>query len=170
MARAQQRIWTIALLSAALLIVAGCGGSSSSDNPTASAPATSEPASTSPSTGSGSLADAEFCTEANKILKGLDEQLAPALDPSAAPANAEKTLKAIDDAYAAVIAIAPADIKPDLQLMSTAITELTTAYAKVNFDPSKALGAVIPLLNSQKLTEAAQHIGTWGAANCTNLG
>jgi hypothetical protein len=168
MARALH-IGLAALLATSLLLVAGCGGSSSSSSPSSGAPANSTPASTTASTGTGSIDAAAFCSEASKILKGVDKQLAPALNPSAVPTNVEKTLKAIKDAYAAVIAIAPADIKPDLQLMSGAITQLNEAYAKANFDPAKALGAVIPLLNSQKLTEASQRIGAWGAANCGNL-
>jgi hypothetical protein len=169
MARALH-IGLAALLATSLLIVAGCGGSSSSSSPSSTAPANSTaPASSTASTGTGSIDASAFCKEASKILKGVDKQLAPALNPSAVPTNIEKTLKAIKDAYAAVIAIAPADIKPDLQLMSGAITQLNEAYAKANFDPAKALGAVIPLLNSQKLTEASQRIGAWGAANCGNL-
>src|SRR3954469_2834388 len=149
MARAP-RIGLIALLAGALLVVAGCGGSSGSGSPSASAPATTAPATSEPSTGTGSIDAAAFCAAADKILAGVDKQLAPALDPSAVPANIEKTLKAIKDAYASVIVIAPAEIKADLELMSSSITQLTEAYAKANFDPAQALGAVIPLLNNQK--------------------
>jgi hypothetical protein len=163
------RIWAIALLATALLIVSGCGGSSSSDSPSASAPANSTPDTTA-STGVGSLGAAAFCKEADQLLNGLDAQLAPVLDPSAVPADVEKTLKAIEDAYATVIAMAPAEIKADLQLMSSSVTQLTEAYAQANFNPAQALAAVIPLLNSQEITEAAQRIGAWGAANCTNVG
>jgi len=160
------RIALIALLAAALL-VAGCGGSSSSDD--TGAPGSTAPATTTHSTTDDTLGAAEFCKEADKILQDLDQQLAPALDPSAVPENVEKTLKGIEEAYAKVIAIAPAEIKPDLQVLSGAITQLTQAYAKVDFNATEALAAVIPLLNSQDLMKASQDIGAWGAANCQGV-
>jgi hypothetical protein len=170
MARAL-RIWAVASLAAAVLVAAGCGGSSSSSgSATASAPANSSvPASSTTSSSTTSSGTSDFCNNAKNVTKDLQSQLTPITSPSATPERLKANLAAIENAYARVIAIAPDAIKPDLEVLSGAFKQLDTAYAKANYNPAQAMAALVPLLNDQSITKAADHLSAWAKTNCAGV-
>ena len=146
----------VALTTAALLAAAGCGGGSSS-----SSQASAEPG-TQPASGD----TAEFCKRARAELEDVTTQLQPLSDATASPETIKKKLQAVERGYVRVVAIAPAEIRPDLETLLKAVRSLNQSYADNNYDPAAAIAALVPLLNDQKLTQASDHLGAWAAANC----
>jgi len=151
----------VAMTAAALLAAAGCGGGSSSSSQGPAEPGT-QPAST--PTASGDTA--EFCKRARAELEDVTTQLQPLSDATASPETIKKKLQAVERGYVRVLAIAPADIRPDLDTLLKAVRSLNQSYADNNYDPAAAIAALVPLLNDQKLTQASGHLGAWAAANC----
>jgi hypothetical protein len=152
---------------AALLALSGCGGGSSSSSGQ-STPG-SQPVSVPSSAPSGSGDNADFCKKAQAQLSDVTTQLGPLGDPTASPEKVKKIFSTVEAGYARVIAIAPAEIKPDLETLRSAIKALNAAYADGNYDAAAMATQLLPLLTDQKLQTAAQHIGDWSAKNCPSL-
>ncbi len=142
---------------AALVVLAACGGSSSKS----SKDTTAGPVSTIKATKGG-----DFCKQVaatyneavslSKNLSGTADNLRQ---------NLEKSLKDGQDA----IDNAPAEVKPDLQVIQNAVKTFTDALAKVGYDTNRlgsdALGAVSGF-STPEFQQAAAHSQTYVSDHC----
>ena len=70
--------------------------------------------------------------------------------------------------YQSVIAVAPSDIKPSLDVLYGDFNQLTSILAKHDYDIQKAapdLAAVEGIFTSAKTKAAIQKLDAWGKAN-----
>jgi hypothetical protein len=162
----------LALLAAVFLGTAGCGGSSgagSSAAPVAGSTATSN-ASTTPSSSSSSAGDAaSFCAAARGQMKSVTAQLAPLIAGTSSPERIRHVFTTIEAAYRRVIAIAPTEIRADLQTVYRAIRRLDEASAAAQDDPTAMSAALLTVADDPKLQAAAKHLSVWSDAHCPEL-
>jgi hypothetical protein len=162
------RISLFATLAVALLAGAGCGSSSGSPSSSGTSTPVSTPASTpssSTSTGTGSGASS-FCGQAKSDFTTLQTDLAGLASISSSPQRLKATLQTVMAAYQQAEQQAPDEIKPDIAVVSTFMSQLNQAFAAHNYDPTQAAPTAEPLLKSAKLKVAFAHLKAWGVANC----
>lgn len=130
-----------------VLLLAGCssGGGKKVASPSASAPASTGPTTTvrpvdTSFTGQNS---AQFCTLA-KTYNDRFSNVGSASTPAQLKSVTQDGRTAIDQAAAA----APAEIKPDVQVLANAFGTLFTELEKVNFDPTKISAAAFAPLQA----------------------
>ena len=71
-----------------------------------------------------------------------------------------------------MVAVAPSDIKPSLQLLYVDFTKLNTILAKYKYNIQKAgpaLAADASLFNSASAKQAIAKLDAWGKANSCHL-
>jgi hypothetical protein len=156
------RILAVSLIAAASLGLGGCGGSSASSSSSGSS--TTTPGSA-PSSARAGGDNASFCTAAKAELEDVSAQLQPLVNGSGTPESISKNLDTIEKGYQKVIAIAPAEIKGDLETLLTAVKAMKTAYASTS-DPAAVAAQLLPILSEQKLQDASTHLSAWATKNC----
>jgi hypothetical protein len=172
-----RRLLTVACAAAVLVLAAACGSSSSSSSATSTAgggggssPATSAPATS--SGGGGGASDSSFCGLAKKWKAQEPKEAAVLANLSSGPAGIKAFYTKLGQDYAAVIAVAPSDIKPSLQVLYGDFAKLNTVLAKYNYDMAKAgpaLAADASLFNSATTKSAIAKLDAWGKANSCHL-
>ena len=137
----------------ALVLLAGCTsgtggqGASSTSDPGGGPTSTLRPTDTSFS-GQGS---GEFCTEARAY-----SERSGGLDPSATPAKLRADATEGQRAIARAVALAPAEIKPDVEVLSAGFTALLAALAGVNYDVTKVTPGMLAPLQAPEFGRATQ--------------
>ncbi len=140
---------TLVTCGLALVLLTGCSSGGGKDT-ASSTPTTAAPAATGPSTtvrpvdtsftGQNS---AQFCTLA-KTYNERFSNVNAASSPAQLRTAAQEGRTAINQAASA----APAEIKPDVQVIATAFTALFTELEKANFDVSKMSPAALSSLQA----------------------
>ena len=139
----------LAACGVALVLLTGCsrgGGKDTASSPTT----TAAPAATGPSTtvrpvdtsftGQNS---AQFCT----LAKTYNDRFSN-VNAAATPAQLRTVTQEGRTAINQAVTAAPAEIKPDVQVIATAFTALFTELEKVNFDVSKVSPAALGSLQA----------------------
>ena len=155
------------LLVVVVAIVAGCGGS----NKTATSAATTAPSTTSATTTSAgvpSFASATNCQQ----LAGVGAKFAQAM--SGATSGGKLDLQTAVNAYQALASVAPAQIRPDLQVMAQAFSSFAAALSKAGYTPGKVPTAAqiagvqtaAQVFSQPRLRAAAQRLSVWAHQNC----
>jgi hypothetical protein len=166
-----RRASTVACTVAVLALAAACGSSSSSPSPVAgSGGGGSSPATT--SQGGLGLSDSSFCTLAKKWKAQEPKQAAVLANLSSGPAGIRAFYTKLASDYQAVIAVAPSDIKPSLQVLYADFVKLNGILAKDNYDLKKAaptLAADASLFSSPATKAAIAKLDAWGKANSCHL-
>lgn len=93
-------------------------------------------------------------------------------DLSSGPAGIKAFYTKLASDYRAVIAVAPSDIKPSMQVLYTDFIKLNGVLAKYNYDMKKAgpaLAADASLFNSPTTKAAIAKLDAWGKANSCHL-
>ena len=156
-------------LSAALLLLTGCGGSdegssaasSSSSSSSSAAPSTSG-SPTAPASATSAEA-AAFCAEAVTLEQSVNATVGTA---SSDPTQLPPALQRLADQYAAIEP--PAEIAADWTALVDGVQQLATAAQGIDFtDPTAAqqLQAAAGGLQEQ-LTTATTNVSTYATANC----
>jgi hypothetical protein len=172
-----RRLLTVACAAAVLVLAAACGSSSSSPSTTAttaaggggSSPATSTATT---SSGGGAVSDSSFCGLAKKWKAQEPKEAAMLADISAGPAGIKAFYTKLGQDFSAVVAVAPSEIKPSLQLLYVDFTKLNTVLAKYKYNIQKAapaLAADASLFNSPAAKQAVAKLDAWGKANSCHL-
>jgi hypothetical protein len=154
-------------LVAVVVIVAGCGGSKT----TATSAATKAPSTTSASRTSAaapSFASATNCQQ----LAGVGAKFAQAM--SAATRGGKYDLQTAVSAYQGLASAAPAQIRPDVQLMAQAFSSFAAALSKAGYVPGKVptaaqiagLQSATKIFSQPKLRAAGQRLSAWAHQNC----
>lgn len=144
---------TIALCGAVLALAAACGSSSSSSGGGGG--------------GGATLSDSSFCSLAKKWSKQENKQVST-LTNLTDPAGMKAFYTTLAKDYQSVIAVAPSDIKPSLDVLYGDFTQLTSILAKHDYNIQKAapdLAAVEGIFSSAKTKAALQKLDAWGKAN-----
>jgi hypothetical protein len=171
-----RRLLTVACAAAVLVLAAACGSSSSSPSTPAttaagggSSPATSTPTTTS---GGGGVSDSSFCGLAKKWKAQEPKEAAVLANFSAGPAGIKAFYTKLGQDFSAVVAVAPSDIKPSLQLLYVDFSKLNGILAKYHYNIQKAgpaLAADASLFNSPAAKQAIAKLDAWGKANSCHL-
>jgi|1185.fasta_scaffold422950_1 hypothetical protein len=149
------------------LTAAACGSSSSSGSTTTTAPTSPTTLSTAPATTSGGGAgDTGFCGSAKKDLKDLQAEDSSLLAGGVTPDAIKTEFSNLRSAYAHALSQAPAEIKPDLAVISRFIGKLNTVLASDNYNIRAAAPQLESLANSTQLKQAGAHLKAWAVANC----
>jgi hypothetical protein len=149
-------------LVAVVAIVAGCGGS----NKAATSAATKAPSTT--SAAAPSFTSATHC----QALAGVGTKFAQAM--SAASRGGKFDLQTAVSAYQALASAAPAQIRPDVQLMAQAFSSFAAALSKAGYVPGKVpspaqlagLTTAAKIFSQPKLRAAGQRLSAWAHQNC----
>ena len=157
---------TYIVLVAVAALVAGCGGSNNGSTLASTTP----PGTTAPTTSAGapSFASAGHCAD----LSGLAAKYAQAV--SAAASGGHYNLQTAVSAYQALANAAPAEIRPDVQVVAQAFASFASALSKVGYTPGKVPTAAqragiqraIQAFNSPTLRAAGQRLKVWGRQHC----
>jgi hypothetical protein len=160
------------VLVAVAAIVAGCGGS----NNTTTSAATKAPSTTSASTTSAATTSAavpSFASATNcQQLVGVGAKFAQAM--SAATTGGKLDLQAAVSAYQGLASAAPAQIRPDVQVMAQAFSSFAAALSKAGYTLGKAptpaqmagVQTAAKMFSQSKLRAAAQRLSVWAHQNC----
>jgi len=160
----RQRTLTIALLGAVLALAAACGSSSSSSS---SGGGGGGGSTSSGGGGVATLSDSSFCSLAKKWSKQESKQITT-LTNLTRPTGMKAFYTTLAKDYQSVIAVAPSDIKPSLDVLYGDFTQLTSILAKHNYNIEKAapdLASVQGIFNSAKTKAAIAKLDAWGKAN-----
>jgi ABC-type glycerol-3-phosphate transport system substrate-binding protein len=171
-----RRVLTVISMVAVLALAAACGSSSSSSPPassggggSSSTPSTSTPAT---SSNGGGLSDSSFCGLAKKWKAQAPKEAAVLANFSSGPAGIKAFYTKLASQYQAVIAVAPSDIKPSMQVLYTDFLKLNSVLAKYHYDLKKAapaLAADAALFNSATAKAAIAKLDAWGKSNSCHL-
>jgi hypothetical protein len=171
----QFRIFLIGLVGLVVLTVAGCGSKKSATTTTTAttttsmttaATGTTTTTAAAATTASGSTAGLGALSGSCSQFASLGEEFANAMEGSAGDtAKTAAVLKAFADK-------APADIKPDFEILATDFQKIAAATQgiKPGQTPDAAtlakLSALSSSLDTAALTKASTDISTWAAKNC----
>ncbi len=148
------------LAAAALMLLAACGGSSSS-NAGSKSTSTLASNSTVKATKGG-----DFCKQ---VASTYNEAAALSKNLTGTADNIRQNLETALKDGQATIDEAPAEIKPDLQVIQDAVKSFTDALARVDYDASRLgtdiLGAVSSF-NTPQFQQATAHSQTYVADKC----
>lgn len=169
---------TIFAVGLAAIALAGCGGSSSSTTTTTTTTTETSAASTTSteSTTSATTTEASGSTIPNfasgkcKDLAASASKISQQFGASSATGNLQNAAKE----FQAFVAIAPSEIKGDVQTIADAMTSYANAMKGIDLKsgqvPSAAdlqkIAAASKSLNQAKLQAAEQHIAAWTQKNC----
>jgi hypothetical protein len=149
-------VLAIALLGAVLALAAACGSSSSSGGGSGGGGG-----------GVATLSDSGFCNLAKKWNKQQSKQLTTLTNLSD-PAGMKAFYTTLSKDYQSVIAVAPSDIKPSLEVLYGDFNQLTSILAKHDYDIQKAapdLASIEGIFSSAKTKAALAKLDAWGKAN-----
>jgi hypothetical protein len=141
---------TVAVCGLFVVILGGCssGGGSKAASPTTVAGATTTAAGPTTTvrpvnTSFSGQNSAQFCT----LAKSYNDQ-SKNVSGASTPAQLRQVTQDGRTAITAAVAAAPAEIKPDVQVLSDAFNALFTELEKVNFDPTKISAAALAPLQA----------------------
>ena len=172
-----RRLLTATITVVVLALAAACGSSSSS-SPAAASGGSGGGGSTpttgvsTTSQGGGGLSDSGFCNLAKKWKAQEPKEAAVLTDLSSGPAGIKAFYTKLASDYQAVIAEAPSDIKPSLQVLYADFVKLNTVLARYHYDLTKAgpaLAADSSVFTSPTTKAAIAKIDAWGKANSCHL-
>jgi hypothetical protein len=170
-----RHVLTVVCTVAVLALAAACGSSSSSPSPAAGSGGGGGSSPTGGSTTSGGglgVSDSSFCSLAKKWKKQEPKEASVLTDLSAGPAGIKAFYTKLASDYQGLIAVAPSDIKPSLQVLYADFVKLNDVLAKNNYDLQKAapaLEADAKLFNSPATKAAIAKLDAWGKANSCHL-
>ncbi len=171
-----RHVLTVLCAGAVLALAAACGSSSSSPSPAAGSGGGGGSSPTGGSTtsqgGGLGLSDSSFCNLAKKWKKQEPKQAQVLTDLSAGPAGIKAFYTKLASDYQGLIAVAPSDIKPSLQVLYSDFVKLNGVLAKYKYDLKKAapsLAADAALFNSAATKAAIRKLDAWGKANSCHL-
>jgi hypothetical protein len=168
-------VLTVVCTAAVLALAAACGSSSSSPSPAAGSGGGGGSSPTGGSTtsqGGLGLSDSSFCNLAKKWKKQEPKEAAVLTDLSSGPAGIKAFYTKLASDYQGLIAVAPSDIKPSLQVLYADFVKLNGVLAKYDYDLKKAaptLAADTALFNSPATKAAIAKLDAWGKANSCHL-
>lgn len=152
---------TLAACGVALLVLAGCsGGGDDEAAPTTSTPApttTVRPVDTS-FTGQNS---AEFCG----LARTYNERFA-GVGPNATPAQLRTLAREAQTAISQAINAAPAEIKPDVEVIARTFGTLLTELEKVNFEVTRLPPTAVQALQAPEFAQATTRFQAYSRAVC----
>jgi hypothetical protein len=170
-----RRVLTVVGACAVLALAAACGSSSSSPSPAAGSGGGGGSSPTGGSTtsqGGLGLSDSSFCNLAKKWKKQEPKEAAVLTNLSAGPAGIKAFYTRLASDYEGLIAAAPSDIKPSLQLLYSDFVKLNSVLAKYKYNLQNAapsLAADAKLFNSPATKAAIAKLDAWGKANSCHL-
>jgi hypothetical protein len=153
---------------------AACGGSSSSPS-TAAAGASGGSSSTSAPTttsGGGGISGSSFCDVARKWKAQLPNETKALTNLGSGPAYVKAVYSKLGQDFQALIAVAPSDIKPSLQVLDADFVKLNQILAKANYNVVQAapeLAKNRQLFNSPATKTAEKKLKAWANTNSCNL-
>jgi hypothetical protein len=150
------------------LAAAACGSSSSSGSTATTAPTSPTTLSTAPATttSGGGGSDNGFCGSAKKDLKDLQAEDNALFAGGVTPDAIKTEFSNLQSAYAHALSQAPAEIKPDLAVISGFIGKLNKVLASDNYNIQAAAPQLESLAGSTQLKQAGAHLKAWAVANC----
>ena len=153
---------TLATCGLALLLLPGCSSGDKDAAPPTSRPG--DPATTVDNrfTGQGS---AEFCNLARTYNDRFTK-----IDARATPAQLRTAAREGQAAIAQAVNAAPAEIKPDVQVISTAFGSVLDELEKVNFDASKLTLTAFAKLQAPEFATSTQRFQAYAANVCKITG
>ena len=165
----------IAVLSALMLVAAGCGGGSSesaaeSDGATTTETTATATETTSTEHGSTSFASTENCRQ----LADLGVKLSQALGATGASADTETTAKFLTEFADKT----PKAIRADFRLIASTYAEIADALKGINVKAGETpsaealqkLQTLSTTIDQAKVTAASTRISVWVQTNCTQTG
>lgn len=158
---------TSVALFAGVAMIAGCGSSSN----TATSAATKAPSATvtsKTSAGAPSFASAHNCQQ----LAGVGARFARAM--SAANGGGKLNFQTAVSAYHALADAAPAEIRPDVQLMAQVFSSFAAALSRVGYTPGKTptaaqlagVQSAVQVFSQPKFRAAEHRLSVWAHQNC----
>jgi hypothetical protein len=147
-------------LSAAVVVLAACGGSDKPSTPAAESSTASSASAGNSTSGEDAVA---FCSQAVSLQKSANATVSQA---SSDPTQLPPALQQLADQYAAVTA--PREIAGDWRTIVDGLGQLATAARGIDFtDPAAAdqLRVSVGGLQSQ-LTTASTNVSTYASAHC----
>jgi hypothetical protein len=148
------------------LTAAACGSSSSSGSTATTAPTSPTTLSTAPATTTSGGSDNGFCGSAKKDLKDLQTEDNALFAGGVTPDAIKTEFSNLQSAYAHALSQAPAEIKPDLAVITQFIGKLNTVLASDNYNIQAAAPQLESLASSTQLKQASAHLKAWAVANC----
>jgi hypothetical protein len=155
-------------------LATACGGSSSSSTTSTgggAAGSTTTPTTTSSGGGSG-LSDAAFCDAARKWKGQYDKQISALANLGSGATYLKAFYTTLGKDYAAIIAVAPSDIKPSMEVLYGDFQKVNQILAGANYDIVKAgpkLEKQKNLFSSPATKAAVAKLDAWAKANTCKL-
>jgi hypothetical protein len=170
----RRRIWTLACAAAVVALAAACGSSSSSSSaPAASGstpPTSSAPAST--GSGGGGISSSSFCGVARKWKAQEPKEIQALRQLGSGPAALKAVYTKLGQDYQALIAVAPSQIKPSLQVLYGDFVKVNAILAKHNYNIVQAAPVLAQnrqLFDSTATKQAIAKLDAWAASNHCHL-
>ncbi len=152
----------------AVVALAGCSGSSKPSSSGSQASPTSAPAASTPTTSARPFTgqnSAQFCA----LAKTYNDRLAT-VGSGATPAQLRTSTQEGRTAISQAVNAAPAEIKPDVQVISNAFGALFVELEKVNFEAAKVSPAAFAPLQTREVQDAAVRLDTYLRSVCGATG
>ena len=168
-------LWFVCVV-ASTALAAACGSSSSSSSSAPGASGSTPPSvTTSPpsssSSGGGGVSDSAFCDLAKK-WKAQEPKEIQSLTSLETGASLKAVWTKLGQDYAKVIAIAPSDIKPSLEVLYGDFQKLNTILAQHNYNLAQAgpeIEAHRSLFQNAQTKQAIAKLDAWGKANSCHM-
>lgn len=151
------RAKTVVAIAILGVLLGACGGSSGSSTKAKSA-STSAKTSGKASGGGGG----EFCTAARNAPNAFRQSSADLATPAGTKKYFDQAKSFIDQ----VVSITPSAIKGDMQTLATAMGQIVSRLAAVNYDFRKLDASQMQTLSSPQLSAASTHIQQYLASTC----
>jgi hypothetical protein len=171
---APHRVFLAVACGVAVLGFAACGGSSSSPS-TTTAGAGGGSSSTSAATttsGGGGISGSSFCDVARKWKAQVPNETKVLTKIGSGPAYVKAVYTKLGQDFQALIAVAPSDIKPSMQVLDGDFVKLNGILAKANYNIIKAapeLAKNRQLFNSPATKAAEKKLAAWAKTNTCHL-
>jgi hypothetical protein len=166
---------TLLVLATCVLVAGGCGGSKQSAGKTTSTTTTSESSAmsstqTSATTSSGGGFASGDCLTLLASARKLSQELSSA-------GNSGNLQKA-EQLFQQFVSKAPAEIKPDLQVLADALSKYLKTIGGLHLKPGKVPSAqtlqklqqALASVNEAKVQAAQKHLDAWAKTHCPNVG
>jgi hypothetical protein len=118
------------------------------------------------------VSDSSFCDLAKKWKKQEPKEASVLTDLAAGPAGIKAFYTKLGSEYQGLIAVAPSDIKPSLQVLYNDFVKLNDVLAKYKYDLQKAAPSLVAdakLFSSPATKAAVAKVDAWGKANSCHL-
>lgn len=153
---------------------AACGSSSSSPSTTTAGAGGGSSSTSAPSTssGGGGISGSSFCDVARKWKAQLPNETKALTNLGSGPAYVKAVYSRLGQDFQALIAVAPSEIKPSMQVLDADFVKLNAILAKANYNVIKAapeLAKNRQLFNSPATKAAELKLKAWASTNSCNL-